>query len=83
MGGTCGTYERQERRIYGFGGDRPEEKGQLERPRREGGDNIKMNPQGVGWECLDWIALALDRDRWQALVNATRTFGFHKMRGIS
>jgi len=28
-----------------------------------------MDIQEVGCEGLDWIELALDRDRWQALVN--------------
>ena len=32
---------------------------------------------------MDWIDLAQDRDRWLELVNAVRTFRFHKMRGIS
>ena len=29
-----------------------------------------MNLQEVGCGGMDWIKLALDRDRWQALVNA-------------
>jgi hypothetical protein len=28
---------------------------------------------------VDWIGLAQDRDRWKALVNVIRTFGFSKM----
>jgi hypothetical protein len=32
---------------------------------------------------MDWIVLAQDSDRWQALVNAVITFGFHKIQGIS
>jgi hypothetical protein len=39
----------------------------LPRPRWE--DNIKMDLQGIGWEGLDWIDLAQDRDNWLALVN--------------
>ena len=26
-------------------------------------DSIKMDQQEVGWECMDWIDLAEDRDR--------------------
>jgi len=33
------------------------------------GDNIKMRLQEVGWEDMDWIGLAQDRDMWWALVN--------------
>jgi len=40
-----------------------------------------MDLQKVGWEGMNWIALAQVRDRWRALVDAV-TFGFHKMRGI-
>jgi hypothetical protein len=28
-----------------------------------------MDLQKVGWEGVDWIDMAQDRDRWRALVN--------------
>jgi len=42
----------------------------LGRPRRRWENNIKMDLQEVGCGDKDWIELAQDRDRWQALVNA-------------
>ena len=47
---------------------KPEGKRPLGRPRRRWEDNIKMDLQEVGGGG-DWIELAQDRDRWQALVN--------------
>jgi hypothetical protein len=32
-------------------------------------DNIKMDPEEVRLESVDWIHLAQDRDMWRALVN--------------
>jgi len=49
---------------------KPEGKRPLGRPRRRWVDNIKMDLQEVGCGGMDWIELAQDRDRWQALVNA-------------
>jgi len=42
----------------------------LGRPRHRWEDNIKMDFWEVGCGGVDWIGLAEDRDRWQALVNA-------------
>jgi hypothetical protein len=36
--------------------------------------NIKMDLLEIGWGGVDWIGLALDRDKWRALVNAVMTF---------
>ena len=46
------------------GGRRP-----LERPSRRWEDKIKMDLREVGYGCMDWIELAKDRNRWQALMN--------------
>jgi hypothetical protein len=39
------------------------------RPRHRWEDNIKMDLQEVGGGGGDWMQLAKDRDRWQALVS--------------
>jgi len=49
---------------------KPEGKRPLGRPRHRWEDNIKMDLQEVGCEGMDWIKLAEDRDRWQAVLNA-------------
>ena len=48
MGGACGSYGREERRMQGFGG-KPEGKRPFGRPRRRWEDNIKMDLQEVGF----------------------------------
>ena len=61
---------RQRRDVYWVLVRKPEGKRPLGRHRRRWGDNIKMDLQEVGFEGMDWIELAQDRDRWRALVNA-------------
>jgi hypothetical protein len=56
--------------VYGLLVGKPEGKRPLGRPRLRWEDNIKMDLKEVGCEGMDWIDLALDRDRWRALVNA-------------
>jgi hypothetical protein len=48
---------------------KPEGKRPLGRPRRRWVDNIKIYFRGLGWDGMDWIDLAQDRDQWRALVN--------------
>jgi hypothetical protein len=33
-------------------------------------DNIRMGLVEVGWGDVDWIRLAQDRDKWEALENS-------------
>jgi hypothetical protein len=49
---------------------KPVGKGPLRRPRRKWVVNIKMDLLEIGWGGVDWIGLALDRDKWRALVNS-------------
>jgi hypothetical protein len=51
------------------GGKRP-----LRRPRRGWEDNIKMHLPEVGWTGMDWIAVAQDSNRWQAVLNGVIKF---------
>ena len=64
----------EERCTQSFGGGKPEGKRPLGRPRSRWEDNIKVDLQEVGWYGMDWINLALDRDRRRALVNAVMNF---------
>jgi hypothetical protein len=41
----------------------------LGKPRRRWVDNIKMDLRQIGWDGMDWINLAQDRDQWRGLVN--------------
>ena len=54
---------------------KPEGKRPLGRPRRRWENNIKMDLQGEGRGCGDWMELAQDRDRWRALVSTVMNFG--------
>jgi hypothetical protein len=48
---------------------RPEGRRPLGRPRRRWVDNIKIDLREIGWDDMDWVDLAQDRDQWRALVN--------------
>jgi len=60
----------ERRGVYWVLVGKPEGKRPLGRHRHRWEDNIKMDVQEVGYEGVDWIELAQDRDRWRLLVNA-------------
>ena len=62
----------EKRGVYRVLVGKPEGKRPLRRSRRRWEDNtsIKMDLQEVGCGGVDWIELALDRDRWRVLVNS-------------
>jgi hypothetical protein len=37
-------------------------------------DNIEMDLGEIGWDGVDWIDLAQDRDDWRDLVNNVMNF---------
>ena len=69
MIGACSTYGKR-RGLYRVLVGKHEGKRPLGRPRRRWEDNIKMDLQEVGCESMNWIDVALDKDRWWALVDA-------------
>jgi hypothetical protein len=58
-----------ERNVYRVLMGKPEGKKPLGRPRRRWEDRIRMDLREIGWESVDCIQLAQDRDWWWALVN--------------
>jgi hypothetical protein len=69
---------RLARHVARMGGDRivyrvlvgkSEGKSPLGKPRRRWEDGIRMDLRETGWESVEWIQLAQDRDRWRALVH--------------
>jgi hypothetical protein len=59
----------QTRKAYRILVGKPEGKRPLGRPRRRWVNNTKMDLREIGWDGMDWIKLAQDRDQWRALVN--------------
>jgi hypothetical protein len=60
----------EKRNTYKILVGNPEGKRPLGGPECRWVDNIKMDLIEIGWDGMDWIHLAQDRDRWRALVNA-------------
>jgi len=52
---------------------------QFGRPRNRGVNNVKMHLKRTGWEDIDWIDLAQDRDTWLSVLSTLKQLRFYKM----
>jgi hypothetical protein len=68
MGRECST-NGEKMNAYRILVGMTEGKRPLGRPRRRWVDNIKMDLREIGWNGIDWIHLAQNRDERRALVN--------------
>jgi hypothetical protein len=46
-------------------------------------DDIRMDLKEIGWQIVDWMHLAQDRDQWRALVNTVMNLLVPEKSGIS
>jgi hypothetical protein len=58
----------QKRNVYTIFVGKTEGKRPLGRPRRRWENNTKMDLREIGWDGVNWIDMAQDRDQWRALV---------------
>jgi hypothetical protein len=75
--GACST-NGEKRNAYRILVGKP-----LGRESRRWVDKIKMDLRGIGWDGVDWIDMAKDRDQWWAFVNTVLNLRVRKMLGIS
>jgi len=45
------------------------------RRRHKWEDNIRIDLREIGWEDVDWMRLAHDRNQWRVLVNTVANLG--------
>jgi hypothetical protein len=69
LGRACSTNGCEEECIQDVGVKARLKKRPVGRPRCMWVDNIKMDVKEIGFDGIDWIDLAQDRDQWRALVN--------------
>jgi hypothetical protein len=59
---------KADRNAQSFVVDKPEDKRPSARYRRRRENNIKTDVKGILTETVDWIDLALDREKWKNVV---------------
>jgi hypothetical protein len=68
MGSAYSTY-RENKNVYRILVGKPEGKRPLGRARHRWKGNMKVDLRYIGWNDMDWIDLAQDRDHWRFLMN--------------
>jgi hypothetical protein len=68
MGRAC-SLNGEKRKAYTVLVGKQEIKRLQARPRRRWVDNTKVDLRVIGWDGIDWIDLAEDRDQWRSLMN--------------
>jgi predicted nucleic acid-binding Zn-ribbon protein len=66
MDGTCSTCGRDAFKI--LVGESQSKRDRLY-PMFRWEENVRMDLREIGWDGVDWINLAQDRDEWPAVVN--------------
>jgi hypothetical protein len=59
----------ENRNAYGILVGKPEGKRPLGKARRRWVDSGKMDLKRIGWDGMDWLDLAQDKDQWRTVVN--------------
>jgi hypothetical protein len=57
------------RNAYNIVVGKPDGKRPVGESRRRGKDIIRMDLKEIGWDGMEWMHLAQDRDQWRSLVN--------------
>jgi hypothetical protein len=64
------------RNVFSILVGKSKDKRLLGRPRRRWEDNIKMYLRRIGWEGVNWIHVAQNRDHWRAVVKTVMNLWF-------
>jgi hypothetical protein len=74
MMGRAYSTNGEKRNAYRILVGKPEGKRRLGRPRRRWVDNIEVDLRKIGWDGVDVIDLAQDRDQLRAPMNTVMNF---------
>jgi hypothetical protein len=73
MGRACST-NREKKNAYRMLVGKPEGKRPLGRQKCTWVDNIRTDLGEIGWDGVDWVDVAQDRDQWRACVKTVMNF---------
>jgi hypothetical protein len=63
---ACSAHGGDEKRVQNVGGNCSEKN------KRRWKNNLKTDLKKIGFEGVDWVHVAKDRDQWRAVVNTVK-----------